>query len=59
MKSQNPTGTDPKPATIPPAEAPTKAEKPNKPLDAVRELTDDEIAAVAGGVRKNTGFSSF
>jgi len=59
MKSQNPTRNDPKPATISPGDAPTKAEKPNKPLDAERELTDEEIAAVAGGARQNTGFSPF
>jgi hypothetical protein len=56
MKSQNPTRNDPKPATIPPADAPPKAEKPDRPLEAERELTDDEIAAIAGGITSGRRF---
>jgi hypothetical protein len=46
MTSQNPTGNDPKPMTTPPADAAPKA---NKPSEIKRELTDEEIMAVAGG----------
>ena len=49
MTSQNPTGNDPKRATTPSADAARKGEKPDKPLEIGRELTDDEMAAVAGG----------
>jgi hypothetical protein len=46
MTSQNPTGNDPKSATAPPADAAPQA---GKPSEVKRELTDEEIAAVAGG----------
>ena len=59
MTSQNPIEKDPKAATIPPANAAPKAEKPDKPLEDERELTDEEIAAIAGGARQNTGFIPF
>jgi hypothetical protein len=49
MTSQNPTEKDPKAATAPPAVAATNEEKPDKLLEAVRELTDEEIGTVAGG----------
>jgi hypothetical protein len=49
MTSQNPTENDPKRATTPSADAARKGEKPDKPLEIGRELTDDEMAAVAGG----------
>jgi hypothetical protein len=49
MTRQNPTGNDPKLATTPSADAARKAEKADKPLEIERELTDDEMAAVAGG----------
>jgi hypothetical protein len=53
MASQKPIEKDPKAATIPPANAAPKAEKPDKPLEDERELTDEEIAAVAGGMSLN------
>jgi hypothetical protein len=46
MTSQNPTGNDPKSVTTHPANA---AAKPEKPSETKRELSDEEIAAVAGG----------
>jgi len=46
MTSQNPTEKDPKSATTPPADA---APKDAEPSGIKRELTDEEIAAVAGG----------
>jgi hypothetical protein len=49
MTNQNPTGNDPKRATTPSADAAPKAAKAGKPLEFERELTDEEIAAVAGG----------
>jgi hypothetical protein len=56
MTSQNPTGNDPKSMTTPPTNAGHKAEKPS---EVKRELTDEEIAAVAGGAivppHKGTG----
>ena len=49
MTSQDPTKNDPKPEITPPADAARKAEKPNKASEIQRELTDEEIVAVAGG----------
>jgi hypothetical protein len=46
MPSQNPTGNDPKSVTTPPANA---AHKPDKASEIKRELSDEEMAAVAGG----------
>jgi hypothetical protein len=48
MTSQNPTENDPKSVTTPPAEAAREDEQPAKPPETKRELTDEEIAAVAG-----------
>ena len=44
MTSRNPTHNDAKPDTTP-----AKDEKPDKPSEIKRELTDEEIAAIAGG----------
>ena len=51
MTSQNPAENDANLDTTLPAkgDAP-KDEKPDKPSDIDRELTDEEIAAVAGGL---------
>jgi hypothetical protein len=50
MTSQSPTKDDPNPATTPPAEVTPRDEKPDNPSEIKRELTDEEIAVVAGGV---------
>jgi hypothetical protein len=50
MTSQNPIGNDPKSLT--PANDAAKAEKPS---EVKRELTDEEIAAVAGGAIRKPG----
>jgi hypothetical protein len=55
MTSQNPTGNDPNSATNSPADAARKAEKPDKPSEIKRELTDEEITAVAGGLSNPPG----
>jgi hypothetical protein len=49
MTSQKPIENDPKSVTNPPANVAPKDEKPDKPSEIERELTDEEIAAVAGG----------
>jgi hypothetical protein len=49
MTSQDPTENDPKLNTTPSAAVAPKDEKPDKPSEVKRELTDEEIAAVAGG----------
>jgi hypothetical protein len=46
MTSQNPTEKDPKSVTTPPSDA---APKDAEPSGIKRELTDEEVAAVAGG----------
>jgi hypothetical protein len=50
MMNQNPTENDPKSTANPPADAARKGEKPDKPSEIKRELTDEEIAGVAGGM---------
>jgi hypothetical protein len=50
MTSQNPTENDQKPDTTPPANVAPKDEKPDEPSEIKRELTDEEIAAVSGGL---------
>jgi hypothetical protein len=55
MTSQNPTGNDPKRATTPSADAASKAAKAGKQLEFERELTDEEMAAVAGGTGGGKG----
>jgi hypothetical protein len=53
MTSQNPTNADAKTSTTPRNDdAPTAGERP----EVNRELTDDEIASVAGGVVVNKGY---
>ena len=49
MTTQNPTENDPKSVTAPPANVAPKDEKPDKPSEIKRELTDEEIAAIGGG----------
>jgi hypothetical protein len=49
MTSQNPTKNDPKSATTPPADAAPKPEEPHKPSEIKRDLTEEEIAAIAAG----------
>jgi hypothetical protein len=51
MTSQNPTEKDPKSLTTPPSDA---AAKDAEPSESKRELTDEEIAAVAGGVSNSS-----
>jgi hypothetical protein len=50
MTNQNPTENDAKPDTTPPANVAPKDEKPDKPSEVKRELTDEEIAAVVGAI---------
>ena len=50
MTSQNPAENDANLDTTLPAKGAPKDEKPDKPSDIDRELTDEEIAAVAGGL---------
>jgi hypothetical protein len=52
MTSQNPTEKDPKSVTTLPSDA---AAKDAEPSESKRELTDEEIAAVAGGVSSVVG----
>jgi hypothetical protein len=49
MPNQKPVENDPKSVTNPPANVAPKTEKPDQPSEVKRELTDEEIAAVAGG----------
>jgi hypothetical protein len=49
MTNQKPIENDPKSVTNPPANVAAKDEKPDQPSEIERELTDEEIAAVAGG----------
>jgi hypothetical protein len=49
MTTQKPIENDPRSVTNPPANVAPKDEKPDKPSEMKRELTDEEIAAIAGG----------
>jgi hypothetical protein len=49
MTSRNPTENDLRAVKPTPAEAARKDEKADKPSEIKRELTDEEIEAVAGG----------
>jgi hypothetical protein len=49
MATQNPTENDPTSVTAPPAEVAPKDEKPDRPSEIKRELTDEELEALAGG----------
>jgi hypothetical protein len=49
MPNQKPVENDPKSVMNPPANVAPKTEKPDQPSEVKRELTDEEIAAVAGG----------
>jgi hypothetical protein len=48
---QNPIDNDPKSVANPPANVAPKDEKPDKPSEVKRELTDEELEALAGGER--------
>jgi hypothetical protein len=50
LPSHNPTKNEPNSVTTPPADAAPKPEEPHKPSEFKRELTDEEIVAVAGGL---------
>jgi hypothetical protein len=52
MTNQNPTGSDPKSVTTPSSGAAPKADASS---ENKRELTDKEIAAVAGGMGIKSG----
>jgi hypothetical protein len=49
LTNQKPIENDPKSVMNPPANVAPKDEKPDKPSELERELTDEEIAAIAGG----------
>jgi hypothetical protein len=49
MTTQKPIENDPRSVTNPPANVAPKDEKPDKPSEVKREVTDEQLEALAGG----------